>query len=110
VGIVRRVVGDEQGNRYVGIQMLATGGAAVTLFPKRPEGGSHASDGELCILLPATTTLSGEATLLLRPDLFSPRRTLEMQAYDRRYRLHPVAITEAGEDFEIARFRIEELT
>jgi hypothetical protein len=110
VGIVRRVVGDEQGNRHVGIQMLATGGAAVTLFPARPDGATHASDGELCILLPSTTTHSGEATLLLRPAVFSARRTLEMQAYDRRYRLHPVTITEAGEDFEIARFRIEELT
>lgn len=111
VGIVRRVVGDNQGNRYVGIQMLATGGAAVTLFPARsPDGNSHTAEGELCILLPSTTTQSGEATLLLRPHLFSLKRMLEMQAYDRRYRLHPVALAEAGEDFEIARYRIEDVT
>jgi hypothetical protein len=111
VGIVRRVVGDEQGNRYVGIQMLATGGAAVTLFPARsPDVDTEAPEGELCILLPATSTRSGEATLLLRPALFSPRRAVEMHAYDRRYRLHPVSVIEGGEDFEVARFRIEELS
>jgi hypothetical protein len=111
VGLVRRVVGDEQGNRYVGIQMLATGGAAVTLLPaSAPEAQTDAPEGELCILLPATSTRSGEVTLLLRPQLFSPRRSVEMQAYDRRYRLHPLDIVEAGDDFEIARFRIEELS
>jgi hypothetical protein len=71
---------------------------------------TEAPEGELCILLPATSTRSGEATLLLRPALFSPRRAVEMHAYDRRYRLHPVSVIEGGEDFEVARFRIEELS
>jgi hypothetical protein len=110
VGIVRRVVGDEQGNRYAGIQMLANGGAAVTLFTEQAWSPEHPpADGELCILLPSAATRSGEATLLLRPGLFKPQRTVEMHAYDRRYRLEPVAIAETGEDFEVARYRIEEL-
>jgi hypothetical protein len=110
VGIVRRVVGDEQGNRYVGIQMLASGGAAVTLFTERPWHPDDDLDGgELCILLPAASARSGETTLLLRPGLFKPKRQIEMHAYDRRYRLEPVAVAETGEDFEIARYRIEEL-
>jgi hypothetical protein len=111
VGIVRRVIGDEQGNRYVGIQMLATGGAAVTVFPSDlpPAGADVGPEGELCVLLPSTTTRSGETLLLLRPGMFDPNAPLEMHAYDRRYRLEPVAITERGEDFEIARFRIQEM-
>ncbi len=111
VGIVRRVSGDDQGNRYAGIQMLATGGAAVTVFTYgRPiAADDDEPEGELCILLPSTTTRSGETLLLLRPDMFDPRKPLEMHAYDRRYRLDPVAIVERGEDFEIARFLIQEI-
>jgi hypothetical protein len=110
VGIVRRVVSDEHGNRYVGIQMLATGGAAVTVFSDRAPGGSGdlSSHGELCILLPSSSMQSGEATLLLRLGVFSPRRSLEMRAYDKEYALMPVAVVQTGEDFEVARFRIVE--
>jgi hypothetical protein len=110
VGIVRRVIGDEQGNRYVGIQMLATGGAAVTVFPHNGDFTADvAPEGELCVLLPSTTTRSGETLLLLRPDMFDPAAPLQMHAYDRRYRLDPVAIAERGDDFEVARFRITEI-
>lgn len=110
VGIVRRVLGDEQGNRYVGIQMLSNGGAAVTVFP---HGSGHkvdiSPDGELCVLLPAAVPSSGETLLLLRPGMFDGRAPLEMHAYDRRYRLDPVAVIERGEDFEVARFKVQEL-
>jgi hypothetical protein len=110
VGIVRRVIGDEQGNRYVGIQMLATGGAAVTVFPHTGDFTADiAPEGELCVLLPSTTTRSGETLLLLRQDMFDPAAALEMHAYDRRYRLDPVAIAERGDDFEVARYRIAEI-
>ena len=110
IGIVRRVTGDRQGNRYAGIEMLATGGAAVTVFPDTPSiaGTDISSDGELCILLPSYTAHSGECTLLLRPDLFSPKRTLEMHAYDKQYLLMPMGLAEKGDDFELARFRILE--
>lgn len=110
VGIVRRVMGDEQGNRYVGIQMLSSGGAAVTVFPSSlaEATGTVSPDGELCILLPSATTDSGECTLLLRPELFSPKNSLEMHAYDKQYLLTPVALAEQGDDFDIGRFRIVE--
>ncbi len=112
VGIVRRVVADEQGNRYAGIEMLSHGGAAVTLFNEQratPGRGHLSEEGELCVLLPSATTRSGEGLLLLRPGVFTPRQTLEMRAYDRRYRLHPVRIVEAGEDYTVGKFRVEEL-
>jgi hypothetical protein len=112
VGIIRRVMGDEQGNRYVGIQMLASGGAAVTVFPTNLTvlGSDLSPDGELCVLLPSSATRTGECTLLLRPGLFSTKQNLEMHAYDRRYLLTPIALAEKGDDFEIGRFRIVERT
>jgi hypothetical protein len=111
VGIVRRVVSDEPGNRYVGIQMLATGGAAVTVFAQKPAARptDDVPEGELCVLLPSTITRSGETLLLLRPSLFDARLRYEMHAYDRRYRLEPLGIAQRGDDFEVARFRIAEL-
>jgi hypothetical protein len=90
--------------------MLATGGAAVTVFPSGPPvaGTTLSPEGELCILLPSSTTSSGECTLLLRRELFSSKHSLEMRAYDREYLLSPVALAEQGDDFEIGRFRILE--
>jgi hypothetical protein len=112
VGIIRRVMGDEQGNRYVGIQMLATGGAAVTVFPTNLTvvGTDLSPDGELCVLLPSSAIQTGQCTLLLRPGLFSTKQNLEMHAYDRQYLLTPIALVEKGDDFEIGRFRIVERT
>jgi hypothetical protein len=110
VGIVRRVVSDEPGNRYVGIQMLATGGAAVTVLAEGARGCAEDpfSDGELCILLPSSSMQSGEATLLLRPGVFSARRAFKMRAYDKEYALTPMAVVQTGDDFQVARFQIVE--
>jgi hypothetical protein len=110
-GIVRRVTGDDKGNRYVGIQMLAPGGAAVTVLPAPidPQDPSTAEEGELCILLPSTTMQTGEASLLMRAGLFSPSGNLVMHAYDRCYFLFPLGLGEHSEEFDVGRYRILEV-
>jgi hypothetical protein len=109
VGIVRRVTSDEEGNRRVGVEVLSDGGAAVSVLPaamsERDEGTP--SDGEICVLLSSATMQAGEITLLTPPGLFRWGRELEMRAYDRRYRLSPLGLSEKGEDFELARFRVD---
>jgi hypothetical protein len=92
--------------------MLSSGGAAVTVFPGSlgEPTGAVSPDGELCILLPSATTDSGECTLLLRPELFSLKNSLQMHAYDKQYLLTPVALAEQGDDFDIGRFKILERT
>ena len=99
---------DDQGNRYVGVQMLARGGAAVTVAPASPNGKNKVppTDGELCVLLPSGSVQSAEATLLMPDKLFSGSRSLIMRAYDRQYVLFPLGLVENSEEFQIARYRI----
>jgi hypothetical protein len=106
--IVRRVALDENGNRNIGIEVLAPGGAAVTILadPLRSKSSGIGNEGELCILLPSATVQSGEAMLLMRPGLFSPARNLVMRAYDRQYLLVPFRLVRSGDEFDLGRYRI----
>jgi hypothetical protein len=49
---------------------------------------------------------SGEATLLMRPGLFSPARNLVMRAYDRQYLLVPFRLARSADEFDLGRYRI----
>ena len=106
--IVRRVTLDDNGNRHIGIEVLAPGGAAVTILSDSlgSKDSSIPAEGELCILLPSVTVQSGEATLLMRPGLFSPARNLVMRAYDRQYLLVPFRLMRSGDEFDLGRYRI----
>lgn len=104
--IIRRVTLDDNGNQNIGIEVLAPGGAAVTVLSDSPGNKDIPADGELCILLPSATTQSGEATLLMRPGLFSPARNLVMRAYDRQYLLVPFRLMRSGDEFDLGRYRI----
>ncbi len=107
-GIVRRVTMDDKGNRYVGIQMLAGGGAVVTVLAASmsANGSPISPEGEICVLLPSATLQTGEAALLMRPGLFSPARNLVMRAYDRQYLLFPLGLGERSNEFDVGRYRI----
>src|SRR5581483_8265707 len=108
--IIRRISGDVGGQRNVGIELLAEGGAAVTVFAVKAVRGSPVSaEGELCVLLASSSKRTDEAKLLLRPGIFTQGRELEMHAYDRRYLLKPATILKSGDDFELARFRVQAL-
>ncbi|MEO8630090.1 MAG: hypothetical protein ABI612_18635, partial [Betaproteobacteria bacterium] len=108
-GIVRRVAMDEQGNRHVGIQMLARGGAAVTIAATSVNAKPNAAaEGEVCVLLPSGNAHSGEAVLLMRANFYSPSRNLLMRAYDRKYLLFPLGTIEKTGEFDVARYRILE--
>jgi hypothetical protein len=111
VGVVRRVSADRDGNQRVGVEVLSYGGAAVSVLPADAgdRDDTTPEDGEICVLLSTADTQSGDVTLLLRPGSHRRGRTLEMRAYDRAYRLTPLGSTEKGGDFELVRFRIEEL-
>jgi hypothetical protein len=114
VAVIRRVSADRKGNRTVGAQRLCQGGTAVTVTSTRPSAPSLQSadalspQEEICVLLPSSgEARSSEVNLLMRPGLFVPGRNLEMRAYERRYILKPLKMILRGEDFELARLRIE---
>lgn len=110
VGILRRVSMDAKGDRYVGIQMLARGGAAVTILTASMSAKDSPiqAEGELCVLLRSAAAPSDEASLLMRAGLFSPERHLVMRAYDRQYALEPLGIVERSDEFDIGRYRMVE--
>ena len=56
-GVVRRIVFDEKKNCYLGIELLAAGGTAVTILPASmsAKGSAIPPQGELCILMNACT-------------------------------------------------------
>jgi hypothetical protein len=108
--IVRRVSMDEAGNRYVGIEILAHGGTAVTIMAASlsARGSAIPPQGEICVLLPSSTVNTGEALLLMRPEFFSHSRSLLMSVYDRRYCLSPLGMVEHRAEFDLGRYRIVE--
>jgi hypothetical protein len=106
VGIVRRLSAYDLRQRYVGIQVFSKGATVVKLAPANSGSSTVAQDA---VLLPSSTSDSsgtGEMSLLLRPALFSEKKTYEMQAYGRRYLLVPKKLLEGGDDFDMARFRV----
>jgi hypothetical protein len=106
-GIVKRLSVDEQGNRYVGLEMLARGGAAVMVRAPMRSGGQIGRYGEeLCVLLPASKLNTQRATLLMRANRFSSAEKLLMRLHDKSYLLSPLTLITRGRDFEIASFEI----
>lgn len=106
VGIVRRLSAYDEKQRYVGIQLLAKGTTVVKLAPVDAPGRALQEDA---VLLPSgatDSTGSSEMSLLLKPGSFSPQKSLEMHAYGRNYLLVPRKLIEAGDDFDMARFRV----
>lgn len=103
-GIVRRLSAYDLKQRYVGIQVFSKGATAVKIAP-----AGRSAIAQDAILLPSSTSDSsgtGEMSLLLRPGVFSEKKTYEMQAYGRSYLLVPKKLLEDGDDFDMARFRV----
>lgn len=107
-GVVRRISMDEKRNRYVGIEMLAHGGTAVTIMADAlsARGSAVPARGEVCVLLPSSVVNSGEALLLMRPGLFSPAERLLMSVYDRKYSLRPLRIAQQSAEFDLGCYQI----
>jgi hypothetical protein len=109
--VIRRVSMDEKENRHIGIELLSAGGSAVTIRAacSGAAGNAVSQRGELSVLLAMGAANTEEAALLMRTGQFSDNQSLIMRAYDRQYLLHPVALVEQGEEFDLARFHISVL-
>jgi len=109
--VIRRAKIKEKENRHIGIELLSAGGSVVTIRAACPGAAGNAVSprGELSVLLAMGAANTEEATLLMRAGQFSDNQSLIMRAYDRQYLLHPVALVERGEEFDLARFHISGL-
>ena len=101
-GIVRRLSRDEKNNLHIGVEVLSTQIVGVSLADR-----VHTADDELQVALylnrPGDT--SGEAWLLMKPDTFSPNRSLNMELGGKGYLLLPLSLVETGDDYDLARYR-----
>jgi len=107
IGLIRRIVRDEQQQRHVGIQVLTRTAIPVKISPAQTLSFTNADrDAERAILLPTGPDARGEVGIVMRSGLFSGRDNLDMMVSDKSYRLTPVDLVEGGEDFDWARFKV----
>lgn len=101
-GIVRRLSRDEKNNLHIGVEVLSTQIVGVSLSD-RVHSANEETQVALYLNRPADT--SGEAWLLMKPDTFSPNRSLNMKMGGKGYLLLPLSLVETGDDYDLARYR-----
>ena len=104
VGIVRRLAAQEDGQRKIGIELLARGARPVKLHRR-----VDAQKMWRALLLPSHSggdASLGEVSLLLPVGTFLPDSSLEMEVYNTSYILEARVLLEHGSEFELARYRI----
>ena len=102
LGIVRRFNRESPQQGNVGIQTVARTMESVKM---RMQGG--AEDGETCVLLdPPGIASASEATVLLRNGVMVPGQNLEFEFLGKQIMLLPQGVTERGDDYELAKFKV----
>jgi hypothetical protein len=97
---------EDDDTRRIGIEIIAHGGAGVTVLPLATASRKDPGEGVLCALLSAGETANDEVLVLLPSRMFSPAAAREMRAYDQRYRLVPVQLVQSGDGYQIARYKV----
>ena len=107
IGLIRRIVRDEQQQRHVGIQVLTRTAIPVRISLAQTLSFTDADrESERAILLPTGPDAQGEVGIILRSGLFNGRDGLDMMVSEKSYRLTPVGVVEGGEDFDWVRFKV----
>ncbi|MGH8660365.1 MAG: hypothetical protein ACREUB_01225 [Burkholderiales bacterium] len=107
IGLIRRIVRDEQQQRHVGIQVLTRTAVPVSLSLAQTLSFTASDrDAERAILLPTGPDARGEVGIVMRSGRFNGRDSLDMMTSEKTYRLTPVGLVEGGEDFDWVRFKI----
>jgi len=103
IGLVRRVVRDEQRQYHVGIEIISR---SVIMVRIEPESGR---DAEHAVLLSGTPNDKGEVGLVLRPGRYDPNIALAVTGRSKSYRFTPAELLDAGDDFDWGVYRVEPL-
>ncbi len=101
-GIVRRLSRDKNNNLHVGVEVLSTQIVGISLTDREQPADE---DMQIALYLNRPDDTSGEAWLLMRPNTFSSKRSLNMEMGGKGYLLLPLALVEAGDDYDLARYR-----
>jgi hypothetical protein len=110
-GIVRRLTCDEFQQRRVGIQLLSKAVIPVLLSPAGDVSTINAMrEGDAAVLLSTTPDKHGDVGLLLKVGSYTQSQPLEMNVHGKQYYLMPRRLVEAGDDFDLARFKVMQNT
>ena len=106
--VVRRLMRDDANQLHAGAEMLANQIAGVALSQSGGGAGGF-EDGQPALWLQAKPgESSGEAQLLMKTDMFSAHRSLQISLDGKNYLLIPIGLQEKGIDYDLARFRLIE--
>jgi hypothetical protein len=109
IGLIRRIVRDDQQHRHVGIQLLTTAAIPVKISKSQTLSFTDADrEAERAILLSTGPDARGEVGVVMRSGLFNGRDSLDMTVRDKSFLLKPVSLVEGGDDFDWAKFKIQE--
>jgi len=100
VGIVRRVLRDEQRQYHVGIEVISRNVIMV-----RISQGGTGGEGENAVLLSGTPNEHGEIGLVMRAGRYDPNLHIEMTGRSKSYKFEPSRMLDAGDDFDWAAFK-----
>jgi hypothetical protein len=100
---------EEDQTLCVGVELIAQGGVAVSVRGNN-RGANIQDDGVLCVWLAGAGCGEREVKLLMPTSLYSPAATLDATLYDRKYRLTPLRLLEAGPDYELGLFKVARRT
>jgi hypothetical protein len=103
-GIVRRLSRDAENNLLIGVEMLSNQVIGVTLHDDDEKRRAHVGE-QRALYLNKFGEENEEAWLLMTPNTFSGKRSVEMTLGDRHYLLMPLELLRKGEDYDLARYR-----
>jgi len=109
IGLIRRIVRDAQQQRHVGIQILTATAIPIKISMSQTLSFMDADrESERAILLPTGPDSRGEVGVVMRSGFFNGRDSLDMTVRDKSFLLTPVGLVEGGDDFDWARFKVQE--
>jgi hypothetical protein len=103
IGIVRRVMRDEQRQYHVGIEIISR--SVIMVRIASAEGAS--GEGESAVLLSGTPDANGEVGLVMRAGRYDPNVTIKIGGRSKAYLFTPSRMMDAGDDFDWAAFKID---
>jgi hypothetical protein len=108
VGVIRRMSRDESRQCHVGVESLSKAAIPVHLVAAgTPISTNPADHFPNAAVLGMSLKSSGDVDLVMEAGAFSPRLCMEMVGRGVVYSLTPVGFMQGGDDFDIARYRIE---
>lgn len=111
VGVVRRLARDENRHCHVGIESFSKAAIPVHLVAAETPISANPSDHfPNAAVLGLNLKCSGEVDLVMEAGAFSSRLPVDMVVRGVVYSLTPIGFVEGGDDFDIARYRIEPRT